>query len=191
MSVSKFNFRRILWVAPFLIASTFQFSANSAGAAITSHTISVSAQPDAFVGVGPDIWVASCSGNAVTEINETTGQVIQSLTDTSYGFDCPEGLAFDGTNIWVANDLGSSITELNASTGSLVQILTGPGILNPDALAFDGTNIWVANNSQNDKIASFLSEFNAAKGSNIRTLIATRSSKWSLMSPTCLAVGLK
>jgi len=150
------------------------------------NTVSVPAQPDAFVAAGNNIWVASCSGNAVTEINNATKEIMNVINAPNDGFNCPDALAFDGTNIWVANKLGSSITELNASTGGWVQTLTGSSILNPDALAFDGTNIWVADNSLNDDQASFISELNASTGLVVRTLDATRSTKWTLLSPTCL-----
>ena len=103
--------------------------------------------------------MASCSGNAVAEIDRTINQVVQTLTDVTYNFDCPDALVFDGTNIWVANKLSSSITEPNATTGEWVQSLTGAAILNPNALAFDSTNIWVSDDSQNGDVGSFLSEF--------------------------------
>jgi len=93
------------------------------GARVTpASTIPVPAQPDAFVQAGSDIWVASCKGNAVTEINKNTKQIIRTLTNTtnpSYGFSCPDALAFDGTHIWIANKLGGgSLTQINESTGA-------------------------------------------------------------------------
>jgi hypothetical protein len=33
---------------------------------ITSHTITVATEPDAFVAAGSDIWVTGCSSNSVT-----------------------------------------------------------------------------------------------------------------------------
>lgn len=154
----------------------------------TGRTVPVSAEPDAFVIDGTNIWVASCSGNAVTEINNSSKQTIEVITGPSYGFNCPDALAFDGTNIWVANKLGSSITELNASTGSWVQTLSGTDILNPDALAFDGTNIWISDDSQNGQVGSFISEFNASTGMVDRTINTPKNYKWIFVSPTCLAL---
>lgn len=151
------------------------------------NTVPVPAQPDALISVGNNIWVATCSSNTVTEIDSSTKQVINIINAPSDGFNCPDALVFDGTNVWVANKLGSSITELNASTGSWVQTLSGSQILNPDALAFDGTNIWVADNSLSGKEASFISEFNASTGLIVRSLHQTKSTKWGLLSPTCLA----
>jgi hypothetical protein len=33
------------------------------------------------------------------------------LSDASYSFDDPQGIALDGTHVWVANHQGSSVTE--------------------------------------------------------------------------------
>jgi hypothetical protein len=151
------------------------------------NTVSVPAQPDALIAAGNNIWVASCSSNAVTEINKSTEQVINIINAPSDGFNCPDALAFDGTNIWVANKLGNSITVFNASTGSWIQTLSGSQILNPNALAFDGTNIWVSDDSQNGKIGSFISEFNASTGTIVRTIVSPKNYKYAISSPTCLA----
>jgi len=150
----------------------------------TGNTISVPAQPDALVQAGQDIWVASCKGNAVTEINKSSKQIVQIINSPTYGFSCPDALAFDGTHIWVANKLGSSLTQLNASTGAWIQTITGSGILNPDALAFTGTNLWVSNNSLNGG-TSFLSEFNSYTGIVVR--IVKGDINQSLQNPECIA----
>jgi hypothetical protein len=189
MSASSSTARRLSLVVATLVVATIPFLTTVAGAAITSHTISVPAQPDAFVGAGPNIWVASCSGNAVTEINRSADEVVQTLTDPTYGFDCPDALVFDGTNIWVANDLSSALTEFNASTGELVQVLTGPGILNPDALVFDGTNIWVSDNSIVGNVGSFLSEFNASTGAEVRTITTPKNYRFGFGSPNSMALS--
>ena len=160
----------------------------------TGNTISVPAGPDAFVQAGSDIWVASCQGNAVTEIDKNTKQIIMTLTNTSnpsnlsYGFSCPDALAFDGTHIWVANRSGNSLTQFYASTGSLKQTITGTDIYAPAALAFDGTHIWVANNNTGSSAGpgSFLSEFNATSGNIVRAIRG--NSSHALGNPTCLAV---
>jgi streptogramin lyase len=156
---------------------------------VTGNTVPVPAEPDALIQAGGDIWVASCSGNAVTEINATTKQIVQELNDPSYQFDCPDALAFDGGHIWVANQLGNSITILDASTGSLDRVLTGSQILNPNALAFDGMNIWVSDDSQNGKVGSFISEFSATNFGLIRALTTPRNDQYIFGSPTCFAIA--
>ena len=156
---------------------------------IVGHTISVPVGPDAFVKAGDDLWVASCGGNAVTEVNIRSKRIVKELNAPAYGFNCPDALAFDGIHIWVANKLGSSITELETSTGNWVQTLSGPQILNPDALAFDGTNIWVADSSLSGHDASFMSEFDASSGSLVRALHQTKETEWTLLAPSCIAIG--
>ena len=108
------------------------------------HTVSVPAGPDALLVVGPNVWVASCSANAVTEINATTHQVIQEITNPQYGFVCPSSLALVGNNIWVADSRNNSITVMNASNGAWVQTLAGPGISGPNIITPDGSTVWVA-----------------------------------------------
>ena len=149
---------------------------------VTGNTIPVPAQPDALVQAGSDIWVASCKGNAVTEINKNTKQIIRTLNDLSYGFNCPDALAFNGSDIWVANKSGSSLTQLNASTGVWIQTVTGSNILNPVALVITGSNIWVVNNSGS---GSFLSEFNASSGVFVRAVHDT--SRQALLDSNCIA----
>jgi hypothetical protein len=185
----SFTIKRSLLITAALLLSALPFQIPNAQAAIASHTITVATQPDAIIGTGPNIWVASCSGNAVTEINGTTNQVMQTLTDVSYGFNCPDAMVFDGTNLWVANKLGSTITELNVSTGNWIQTLTGPAILNPDALAFDGANIWVSDDSQEGDVGSFLSEFNASTGVLVRTITTPKNYRYVFGNPTGLAIS--
>jgi len=152
----------------------------------SGNKVGVPAEPDAFVKAGNDIWVASCSGNSVTEINENTKQIVNEINNYVYGLNCPDSLAFDGTNIWVANYLGNSLTEINASTGGLIRVLTGSTILNPKALAINGANIWSLNGNPNLNKA-VLSEFNTSSGTPVNTLIDKLSGNgWTLVSPTCI-----
>jgi len=157
------------------------------GAVVTpAVTIPVPAQPDAFVQAGADIWVASCQGNAVTEINKNTKQIIQTLTNVSnpnYGFNCPDALAFDGTNIWVANKFGNSLTLFDESTGVWGKTLTGSSISAPDALTFDGNHVWVANNNS-DGSSPPLSIFYAPNGQIFKSV--NNTIMHSLSTPTCL-----
>jgi len=157
----------------------------------TSNTISVPAGPNAFVQAGSDIWVASCGGNAVTEINKNTKQVIMILTNTSnpsydYGFNCPDALAFDGTNIWVANESGNSLTQLDESTGTWIRTVTASDIAAPIALAFDGTHIWVGNaNSTVKGPALALVAFDASSGNMFNAVKNTLFQYPG--TPTCIA----
>ena len=158
--------------------------------ATAAITISVPAGPDAFVQAGSDIWVASCQGNAVTEINKNTKQIIMTLTNASnpsnlsYGFSCPDAITFDGTHIWVANSRGNSLTQLNESTGALIQIITASDIAAPIALAFDGTHIWVGNSNGSSSVHSLVA-FDASSGNVLNTYNNTRFQY--PLNPTCIA----
>jgi DNA-binding beta-propeller fold protein YncE len=158
-------------------------------AASSQNTISVPSEPDALLQVGTDLWVASCSGNAVTEINTNDKQLVQSFNNSgtsNYQFDCPDALAFDGSNLWVANYQGNSLTELNPSTGDLVQVLTGSNILNPAALVVDGSNLWVGNGNP-DLQKAVLSEIDISSGVAIHTLTDELTGNgWTISSANCM-----
>jgi hypothetical protein len=49
---------------------------------------------------------------------------VATLSDSSYGFDQPTGIAAHLGNLWVTNEAGQSLTELSASTGALIQVIT-------------------------------------------------------------------
>jgi DNA-binding beta-propeller fold protein YncE len=101
-------------------------------------------EPRAIAFDGSHIWVADYGNNSVTELDASTGTLVQVLS-RGYGFE-PAAMAVDGPHIWVA-DYGASVTELDASTGTLVQVLSAGsyGFNEPRAIAFDGSHIWVAN----------------------------------------------
>ena len=72
---------------------------------------------------------------------------MEGFETAQYGFNGPDGIAFDGTHLWVTNVDGASVTEFNASDGSWVQTLSGGsyGFYSPYGIAFDGTHLWVTN----------------------------------------------
>jgi hypothetical protein len=149
----------------------------------------VAADPDAIIKIGGNIWVASCKGNELTVINDSTKQIVNEYgSNLNYQLDCPDALAFADGYVWIANQANSSLVQLNASTGAWKQTQTGSYILSPDAIAVSGANIWVANNPSNSGGigSSFLSEFNATNGSNL--YITKNTISQSLSSPTCIAV---
>ena len=150
---------------------------------VTGNTVHVPAEPDALLQAGGDIWVASCSGNAVTEINATTKQIVQELNNPSYQFDCPDALAFAGGDIWVANQLGNSITELNPSTGALVDYITGTQIYSPVSLTvINGGYIWVGN-SYTLKLPASLVKINVSNPSLNGVLTISASVQHSFAVP--------
>jgi len=150
------------------------------------NTIGVPAQPVALVQAGNDIWVASCSGNAVTEINISTKKIVDELNSSSYGFNCPDALAFDGTNIWVANETGNSLTEFNGTTGEWVRTISGSNVMAPVTLAVAGNNLWVGNHPTSGA-GTFFSIFNITSGSIVNILTGGQLGKhWSVIWPSCM-----
>ncbi|HUC79070.1 MAG TPA: hypothetical protein VMQ58_02405 [Candidatus Saccharimonadales bacterium] len=149
------------------------------------NTVGVPAEPDALLQVGNNIWVASCSGNAVTEINKNSKQIIDELNSSKYNFNCPDALTSDGPNIWVANSLGNSITILNSSTGAFVSNLTGSSIINPIAFATVATNVWVLDSS-NQINTTVLSEFNSSGTFLNQVIDKVKGNNWFLTNPECI-----
>ncbi len=151
-----------------------------------TNTIPVAKQPDAFVLDGNYLWVASCIGNTLTEINGTTKQIVRILNDSSFGFSCPDALAFDGTHIWAANKTSDTITDIVASTGKLVQVLASPQILNPIFMTVHGANLWVINSGAILSKKSFLSEFSTSSGTLVKTIIPPQIIPYTFSDPTSL-----
>jgi hypothetical protein len=152
----------------------------------SGDTVGVPAEPDAFVQSGNDIWVASCSGNAVTEINKNSKQIVDEINSPQYGFNCPDALAFDGNDIWVANWHGNSLTELNASNGAWIRTITGSDVMAPVTLAVAGSNLWVGDYPTSGA-GTFFSIFNVTSGSLVQTLTQGQLGKhWSVVWPSCM-----
>lgn len=166
----------------------------TASGAVSIQTIPVAAGPDAIVAIGSNIWVASCAGNAVTEINRSTFQVVQVLSQSSFGFDCPDALAFGDGYLWVANALGGSLTQLSASTGAWIQTITGTSVtenkhtfrnvLAPISMVVVKNSLWVGNYPSLDNIdnqlGSFVSEFDVRSGATIGSIHQPFGDPWSL-----------
>ena len=161
--------------------STLGATTTSTYPKVRGNTVPVAADPDAIIKVGGNIWVASCKGNEITVINDSTKQIVAEYgSNSNYQLDCPDALAFDKGYVWVANKSNSSLVQLNASTGAWIQTRTGSDILNPDAIAVTGPNIWVSDNI-------FLSEFNTTTGNNLHVTRSSLSTAF-LEDATCLAV---
>jgi DNA-binding beta-propeller fold protein YncE len=127
--------------------------------------------PDAVTSSGTDVWVANYD-NSVTELNESTGAVVQVLSSASYGFDHPDAISADGTHVWVANggqEDGTSVTEIDEANGRLVQVLSAPNyeLNGPDAISSDGKNVWVANDGS---LMGTVTEIDASTGALVQVL---------------------
>ena len=52
---------------------------------------------------GTHVWVTNATGKSVTELDASTGALVQVLSETSYKFSTPTGVTSDGTNVWAVN----------------------------------------------------------------------------------------
>ena len=84
--------------------------------------------------------MANDNDNTVTELDASTGAVVQTIGVGSY----PYAVSSDGTHVWVTNVFDNTVTELDASTGAVVQTI-GVGSF-PIGVSSDGSHVWVANN---------------------------------------------
>ncbi len=116
--------------------------------------------PSAILVHGGDVWVVNSAGNSVTEFSDSTGSLVQVLSnesDSRYGFDDPDAIALAGLNIWVTNDTGGSTTdalagaatEFQASTGVFLRYVNAAsdGLESPAGVAFDGTHLWISDSA--------------------------------------------
>ena len=116
--------------------------------------------PDAVSSDGTHVWVANEGANTVTEINASTGSVVQTI---------PRGRRSRSPSPRTAPTSGwrtRTATRSPSSTprpGAVVQtIAVGSG---PDAISSDGTHVWVANQGDNT-----VTELNASTGAVVQTI---------------------
>jgi YVTN family beta-propeller protein len=101
----------------------------------------------------------------VTELDASTGAVIQTIPDGAGATPITGGVSSDGAHVWVTNLFANTVSELNASTGSLIQAIGVGG--GPRAVSSDGTHVWVANTTGP---TGSVSELNASTGSVVQTI---------------------
>jgi DNA-binding beta-propeller fold protein YncE len=116
---------------------------------------------------GTHVWVANEGNNTVTELSESDGSLVRTLSSPTYGFRGPTGIASDGTGVWVANGGGSSVTELAETTGNLIRTVQ----VAPSGRTFllsitsVGTHVWVTNG-----LANSVTELSASSGAVLRSI---------------------
>ncbi len=133
------------------------------------------AEPSDITYHGSFVWVTTQGGQALLQIDATTGAVLQTIS-TAGALSSPRGVSSDGTDVWVANpglafggnnnncstasgatQWNNTISELNATTGALVaSIPVGNAYVagvtsgsQPFDISADGTNTWVTLKCQN------------------------------------------
>ena len=94
--------------------------------------------PDAISSDGTHVWVANYNDNTVTELDASTGSVVQTI---GVGNE-PDGVSSDGTHVWVTN-AGQHGDRARRFDGSVVQTIAVGS--DPNGVSSDGTHVWVAN----------------------------------------------
>ncbi len=145
-----------------LIASVLVGTSPASAAAVV-QTIAVGHDPFAVSSDGTHVWVTSASNGPLTEIDASTGAVVQTIDDAGVG---DYGVSSDGTHVWVTSS--NSVTELDASTGAVVQTIFNPGG-NGDGFLYgvssDGTHVWVT-----DEVGNTVTELDASTGAVVQTI---------------------
>jgi len=122
-----------------------------------------------------DLWVSDYYSDSVTEINASTGAVVQSV---SVGYE-PLGITTGGGYVWVANSGTNTVTQINQTTGTVVNTI--PVGDYPYGIAYTGGAAWVANGSS-DTVSEITSNGSVAKtipvGSGPRYIVADNGYLW-------------
>jgi hypothetical protein len=130
------------------------------------------------------VWVINLSNNSVTEINETSGAVIQVLDSSSFDFAEPVALGCGRDHLWVVSrgataGEGVAVTEINATSGRLIRVVSNPSdeFDSPDAIAVGGSHVWITNGATPAQPPAFggatgnsVTELNASNGSLVRVI---------------------
>lgn len=111
--------------------------------------------PDSLVVNGPDLFVVNYGADppspsepgSVSELDVSTGAVLEVIDGPAYHFATPEAAALVGHKLLVANARGASLTQVAAATGAVVNVLSGGSYHfdTPDAVVASGPDVFVAN----------------------------------------------
>jgi outer membrane protein assembly factor BamB len=153
--------------------------------------------PDGIAVEDGTVWVSDSASNAATEINQTTGAVVVTETDSdgAYGFGAPLMAIGTGGYVYIASPFGSSpmVTKLSATTGQPSWYMcntNGPYYFSLlSAFALDGGDLWVASrsgaNSQTPGASTgSLTELSTGDGALIMTLPLPPTSSTATTSTT-------
>jgi YVTN family beta-propeller protein len=157
----------------------------SASAAAVVNTTPVGTSPIAVSSDGTHVWVGNYGNygdygdHTVSEIDASTGTVVNTIPVATGGLPGPNGVSSDGTHVWVTNtDYGGgydSVSEIDASTGTVVNTIALPVDNNfqpaPVAVSSDGTHVWVAEWSYGgDSTQGAVFEIDASTGTVVNTI---------------------
>lgn len=146
-------------------------------------------EPGPIVVSGSHVWVLnqnarsfspSTPGNALIELNASTGSLVHVFKTNVDGLYGPNGIAANHSDVWITSAGGpaNSLTEIDSSTGSLVRIIKSTkGQLGvPYSLAVSNGHVWVTNihdNFNNNDTGHSIAEIDASNGSFIRVVNTT------------------
>jgi len=123
------------------------------------RAIPVGSHPEGVSAYGGEVWVANRFEDTVSEIEASSGTVINTIPVGS----APYGVSSDGIHVWVANESEGTVSEIEASSGTVISTIpVGSG---PIGVSSDGTHVWVANFYEGT-----VSEIEASSGTVISTI---------------------
>jgi len=96
---------------------------------------------------GRNVWVLSVGGDALIELNATTGAYERTISQSLIR---PVAAYDDGTHLWVAESGTYAVSEFTASTGAFVRLISSRTyrIYQPQGITSDGAHVWVTNQDQ-------------------------------------------
>ena len=81
----------------------------------------MSSVPNGVSSDGTHVWVTNAASDTVTELDASTGAVVQTITGSAN----PAGVSSDGTHAWVANIGSGTVSEILEDSQAIT--FTGPG----------------------------------------------------------------
>ena len=98
--------------------------------------------PVALAVAGADAFVADAAGNALTEIDVTSGRLVRRIA----GLAGPGGVAVAGGHVWVSDETTSAVTEISPATGRLLRTIDDAsyGFGHPTVVTQHAGHVYVA-----------------------------------------------
>ena len=120
-----------------------------------------SAGPDAVSSDGTHVWVGESTAGSVSEIDPSSGQITEPITDLGAA---PDAISSDGTHVWVTlSGSAGTVLEFQASNDQLIKSTN----LDTDVydVSSDGTDAWVTEQHAGD-----ITELNDSTGGVIQNI---------------------
>jgi YVTN family beta-propeller protein len=159
-------------VAALAAAMCLVAAAPAAWSASVVSTITVGSAPDAISSDGTHVWVADAGDNSLSEIDASTGTVVNTISVAHPGRGVGlNAVSSDGAHVWVTNGLGGTVTEVSAADGSLVQTIPVPNTGNGlEGISSDGTDVWVTVGENGSGQGNAVTEIDASTGAIVNTI---------------------